>query len=109
MDRLTSLLLADAVEKGGPGSGPHPGAHRDSEKARAATQGTRTVEDHKAAAALHTKAAQSFRALASKSPKGSGAARLAIANAKYHDSHAAFHSAAAQGKAVPMSGTSDIH
>jgi hypothetical protein len=31
---LTTLLLVDAVEKGGPGSGPHPGAAKETKEQR---------------------------------------------------------------------------
>jgi hypothetical protein len=102
MNMLTTLLLADAVEKGGPGSGPHPAAWRAGDAARQASQQTRTIEDHKNAADLHAKAASAFRTAAADHPKGSGVARLANANAKFHDKYAAFHTSASQGKAVPM-------
>lgn len=83
---LTTLLLADAVEKGGPGSGPQGG--------RAAKTAAKTATAHAAAmeemahgytsiASVHEKAATAHRAAAK--------AHIAAGNAKM----AAFHSAKA--------------
>jgi hypothetical protein len=55
MSLFTSLLLADAFEKGGPGSGQLPG----SASAAAARASERAIDksSHKRAAKLHTRAA----------------------------------------------------
>jgi len=97
MQLLTTLLLKDAVEKEGPGSGPHPSAHQAGAKARAATSSAKTLSDHKESAALHTKAAAAYKTLGAQHPKGSSASRLAHANAKYHEDAALHHTITADG------------
>jgi hypothetical protein len=54
---LTTLLLVDAVEKGGPGSGPHP-ASVAADKATLFARKEKTMEAHNEAAYLHRVAAR---------------------------------------------------
>ena len=70
MKMLTTLLLADAVEKGGPGSGPRPGSgnktpEQASVHAYSMTQnaiGSKSKYDHERAAQAHEEAAKAHQA-----------------------------------------------
>lgn len=96
---LTTLLLFDAVDKGGPGSGPHPAGRSVSqsklaENARKATiaadHATHAAHDassHEKAAAAHEKASaeNALGARTSVTPQ------LYQAHVAYHDKMAASH------------------
>jgi hypothetical protein len=100
---LTTLLIADAVEKGGPGSGPHPvgrsisqsklaeNAHKATVTADRATHEAHDAESHSRAADAHEKASAA-NALGAKT---SVTPQLYQAHVAYHDKMAASHRASA--------------
>jgi hypothetical protein len=58
---LTTLLLTDAVEKGGPGSGPTASSSKAAHKATIRAQRKPSKENHLAAAKAHEEASAANR------------------------------------------------